>query len=96
MIQERDKNFIDYWRKKRTAGRWAYSFRHGVLYFAWPVFFGSEFFRYLTDIGHYLYSWSRIAIGFSIWTFFGMLAFGLIMWWTQERRYQNLIKKESD
>jgi hypothetical protein len=96
MSSEKDKQFTSYWGEKRKAGRWLFAFRQGLLLFSWPVFFGSELFKYLTRRADYQFSWNKFLSGFMIWTSLGFIAFGLIMWWTHEKRYQNILKKESE
>lgn len=98
MSSEKDIKFITYWSEERKTNRWRFAFQQGVLRFAWPVYFGSELFKYFMRRGelNYAFSWDLFLSGFIIWTGLAFLAYGLFMWRTYEKRYQNLIKKESE
>jgi hypothetical protein len=97
MSSEKDKKFISYWSEERKKNRWLFAFQQGVLRFAWPVYFGSELFKYFIRRGeqNYAFSMELFLSGFLIWTFLALLAYTFFMWPTYEKRYQNLIKKES-
>jgi hypothetical protein len=97
-MTEGEKQFIIEWAEKRKTGRWRFAFRYGVLPFAWPVYIGSESFKYFTRRNelNYEFSWNLFLTGFITWTVLGLLAYAFIMWWTHEKRYQDLIKKESE
>jgi hypothetical protein len=94
MITEKDQEFLEYWDSKRKSGRWVYSLKHGVLIFAWPVYLLTELFKYLTGRADYTFQLPVFLKGFLIWTLLGFIAFGSIMWWTQERQYHQIKKKE--
>ena len=98
MSSEKDNKFISYWNVERKLNRWSFAFRQGVLRFAWPVYFGSELFKYVIRRGesNYAFSLELFISGFIIWTGLALLAYGLFMRQTYEKRYQNLIKKESE
>lgn len=98
MSSEKDKKFISYWSEERKKDRWLYAFQQGVLRFAWPVYFGSELFKYFIRRGEpsYVFSWNLFLSGFIIWTGLALLAYRFFMWSTYEKRYQNLIKMESE
>ncbi|MEY4931481.1 MAG: hypothetical protein RI909_2205 [Bacteroidota bacterium] len=97
MKSEKEKKFISYWSEERKVNRWQFAFQQGVLRFAWPVYFGSELFKYFMRRNevNYQFSVDLFLSGFIIWTGLALLAYGLIMWRTYEKRYQNLIEKES-
>ncbi|MCU0418063.1 MAG: hypothetical protein MUC38_00265 [Cyclobacteriaceae bacterium] len=85
-----EERFIRFWGEKRKRGKWHYSFRHGVLLFAWPAFVLAEFFKYCTRPADYAHDPQRLLVGWLIYTSLGFLTFGLLMWSTQEKRYQKL------
>jgi hypothetical protein len=93
MNTEKEQQYIGYWEERRKNGRWQYAFKHGLLLFAWPVYIMSEAFKYFAREG-YVFSPTLFIQGFLVWTTMGFLAFAFIMWWTQEKRYQRIIKKE--
>ena len=95
MIPEKEKQFITYWENTRLQGRWIYAFKRGLLTFSWPVYLGSELFKYFTSNSRG-FNLSKFMMGFIIWTVLGFLAFGLLMWYTQEKKYQNMKKKEGN
>lgn len=90
----KEKQFKAYWESKRKNGRLWYSFRHGVLIFAWPVYLITEIIKYLTRKSDYVFLFDLFLKGLLIWTILGFIAFGTIMWWTNEKRYRLLQKKE--
>lgn len=94
MITEKEQKFVAYWEEKRKAGRLWYSFRQGVLFFSWPVYLLSELFKYVTRKADYTFNFTTIAKGFFIWTILGFIAFGTLMWWTYEKQYRAIKKKE--
>ena len=96
MSSEKDKKFISYWSEERKKDRWLFAFQQGVLRFAWPVYFGSELFKYFIRRGeaNYVFSLNLFLSGFIIWTSLALLAYRFFMWTTYEKRYQNLIKME--
>jgi hypothetical protein len=98
MSPEKEKQFIAEWSKKRISGRWHFAFRYGVFLFAWPVYLGMEMIKhfYRSMELDYAFSWKLFLVGFITWTVLGMLAYAYLQWPTHEKRYQNLIKKESD
>jgi hypothetical protein len=94
MTSERDQKFISFWSKKRTLGRWKYSFFNGVVQWVWPVFILSELFKFATNRNDYVLSATRLFTGFMIWTVLGFLAWGLWMWRSNEKNFER-IKKEN-
>lgn len=95
-MNPKEEQFISYWTEKRKEGRWWFAFHQGVLPFAWPVYLGSELFKYYMHRSeiNYHFSWPLFLSGLAIWTILGMLAYAFIMWRTHEKRYQNLIRKD--
>jgi hypothetical protein len=93
MISEGERQFLSYWGEKRKRGKWHYAFQTGLLIFAWPVFIFSQLFKYATRRSDYTFSWLQWAESFIVWTVIGFFAFGLVMWWVHERRYQRLQMK---
>ncbi len=98
MSEEKDKRFISYWNEERKKNRWLFAFQQGVLRFVWPVYFGSELFKYFIRRGepNYVFSPELFVSGFVIWTGLALLAYQFFMWPTYEKRYKRLTKKESD
>jgi hypothetical protein len=96
MITEKEQQFAAYWENKRKGGRWMYSFKQGVLLFAWPVYMLTELFKYLTRRTDYLFNPPAFIKGFLIWTMLGFIAFGSVMWWTHEKQYRLIKKKEGN
>jgi len=90
-MSELDERFIRFWSEKRKRGKWNYAFRHGVLFFAWPVFVLSEAFKYFFN-SDYMLTPSRIIGGLIIWTVLGFLAFGLLQWRSMEKRFDKLTR----
>ncbi len=85
-----EERFIRFWDEKRQRGKWRYSFKHGVILFAWPAFVLAEFFKYCTRPALYEPEPKRLLAGWLIYSALGFLTFGLLMWSTQEKRYQKL------
>lgn len=98
MSSEKEQKFITYWSEERKKSRWAFAFQQGVMRFAWPVFLGSELFKYFIRRGetNYTFSIELFLSGLLIWTALALIAYQVFMWPTYEKRYQNLIKKESE
>ena len=97
MNPEREKEFISDWSKRRNTGRFSYAFRHGVLTFAWPVYVGLEAIKYFSrGDSNTSFSLNLLLFGFITWTVLGLLAYAYIMWPMNEKRYQEIIKKESE
>ena len=96
MITEKEQQFATYWETKRKGGRWIYSFKHGVLFFSWPVYLITELFKYLTRRADYIFIPQSFVKGFLIWTMLGFIAFGSVMWWTHEKQYRIIKKKEGN
>jgi predicted permease len=89
-----DEKFIAYWSEKRKLGKNKFALLHGVLYFALPVFVCSELVKNLFQIGNYEISISRFVIGFIVWSLLGFYFFGFFQWKGQEKRFNELQKKE--
>lgn len=96
MSSEKDKEFIARWSQKRRDGRWRYAIHDGLLLFSWPIYFLSELLKYLLRDSGYDFSWTTLLSGCIVWTILGLVAFGVIMWIANEKRYQEITKKESD
>jgi hypothetical protein len=94
-MSELEERFIAWWAEKRKVGKWKYAFKHGVLWFALPVYTGTELFRYFTN-NNYEFSTTRILAGAIIWSVLGLLSFGLIQWQMQEKRFQKIQKSKSE
>ena len=90
MISERDQKFISYWHQKRSLGKWKYAFLNGVSQWAWPVFVLSEIFKYATNQQGYVFSVSKLFLGFMIWTTLGLIAWGTWMWRSNEKNYDRI------
>ena len=73
-----------------------YALKRGIIFFAWPVYAGIELIKYLFRRADYDFALDKILIGFFIWTILGFLSFGFVLWQMQEKRYQQLQKKESE
>jgi thiol:disulfide interchange protein len=88
-----EDRFVHFWEKSRRRGKWHYSFRHGVVMFAWPVFILTEILKYATSQKNWEISYSRVLTGICIYSILGFFAFGWLMWNTQEKRYQKLLTR---
>lgn len=95
MISEKEQQFLTYWEEKKKRGRMFYSFKHGVLFFAWPVYLFTELFRYFANRAEYAFNLPVFLRGLVTWTILGFIAFGTVMWWTHEKQYRLIKKKES-
>ena len=93
-MKSTDNKFMAYWSELRKEGRWKYAIKRGVLFFALPVYTGTEIIKYLFRGTSYLFSWDRILSGLMIWTLLGFLSFAFLLWQMQEKRYLELQKKE--
>lgn len=87
--EERNQQFVTYWERIRSKGKWNFAFRTGVLTWAIPVFVILELFRYFFRDG-YQFALDRVLVGFVTWCVLGFFVFGLLMWWTNERTYRKL------
>ena len=87
-MNEKEKQFIAYWEKKRTSGFYKFSFITGLTYaifviifaklFAWDFHFSSS------DIGVVVVA---VLIGIGV--------LGPFLWWNRERRYKKLKTKST-
>ena len=94
MLIERDKKFVINWEQNRLMGKWKYSFRKGVVQFAWPVFVLSEIFKYVIFEQVNTFSVGKFFFGFILWTIMGFLFLGLLGWRTGEKAFDK-IKNEN-
>ncbi|MEQ1588592.1 MAG: hypothetical protein ABL895_22080 [Cyclobacteriaceae bacterium] len=94
-MKSSDQRFLEHWSEVRKEGRWMYAMKRGVLFFALPVYVGTEFIKYLFRGTSYVFSWDRVLTGLIIWTSLGFLSFAFFLWQMQEKRYLELQKKES-
>jgi hypothetical protein len=93
MITEREKTFLAHWKKKREIGKWKYSFIHGALLWGIPVYLFLQLFYYLFQDG-YTFEIGKFITGLVFWSVIGFLAFGLLMWWLNERAYHKINNKK--
>lgn len=94
-MKSSDQRFLDHWAEVRKAGRWTYALKRGILFFAWPIYTGTQLIKYFFRREDYDFSPDKILVGLLIWTALGFLSFGFILWQMQEKRYLELQKKES-
>lgn len=87
--EERNEQFVAYWERTRSKGKWNFAFRAGVITWAIPVFIILEVIRYFFSDG-YQFELSRVAVGFITWCILGFFVFGLLMWGSNERMYRRL------
>ncbi len=73
-----------------------YAFKRGVLFFALPLYAGTELIKYLFRGTDYQVSPDRILFGLLIWIALGFVSFAFFLWQMQENRYTHLQKKEHE
>lgn len=94
-MKSSDQRFLEHWTNVRIEGRWMYAVKRGILFFAWPIYAGTQLIKYFFRREAYDFSADRILVGLIIWTVLGFLSFGFIFWQMQEKRCRELQKKES-
>ena len=98
-MTQAEKEFVEYWKKRRTQWNWAKTFKTGALYYGVPIVLlidlmnyfviaGSKYafisFRHLFELGFNLI-WIGALSGF-FYGFFG--------WNSKEGKYRRIIRKD--
>ncbi len=84
-MTEREKQFIEYWQKKRQTGIYKYSIITGFTYAVFVLIFSKLLAWNFQFTKQDLYA-SAFAI------LIGILVLGPFMWWHRERKYNKLIE----
>lgn len=95
-MKSSDQRFIDHWSEVRKDGRWIYAIKRGIVFFALPVYSGTELIKFLFRRSDYVFATDPFLLGLIIWISLGFLSFAFFLWPMQEKRYQELQKKESE
>ncbi len=85
-MTDKEKQFIEYWEKKRAAGFYRFSFVTGLTYALFVIVFAKLFawdFRFTTAD-------SMVAVTAIL---IGILILGPFLWWNRERRYKKIKSK---
>ncbi len=85
-MTEKEKQFIEYWERKRSAGFYRFSIVTGITYALFVIFFAKLFawdFHFSTS--DFLVAATAILIG--------VVVLGPFLWWNRERRYTKIKSK---
>ncbi len=87
-MNEKEKQFLKYWEKKREAGMFKFSLVTGFTYAIFVLVFAKLF------AWDFHFSSSDILISI-VAILIGILILGPFLWWNRERKYHKLLSKNN-
>lgn len=93
-MTDKEKRFIISWDKQRHKGKWVFALRVGILWAVVAYVFMQLYYVFFQE--GYVFETGRFLTGLAVWFIMGFLIFGLLMWRSNEKAYQQIKSKNPE